>query len=194
MARRPNILLIVADQLSIAAVGAYGKGGTHTPIVDSVARRGVVWETAYTPAPMCMPARAAMWAGMLPHDTGVFSNGQGRDIPAGMPTLGGSFRKAGYRCVHLGKGHDCGGLREFEVRPCGASPVELTPPWTNYYDTTEDRCTAGQAESFLAEHGDSPYLLVTDFNNPHDICMFSGRPLFPPPNVDRCPPLPAPNR
>lgn len=172
--KQPNILVIVSDQLAQRAVGAYGGTLANTPNIDSIAAGGVAFRNAYTPCPLCMPARAAFWTGRHPHETGVFTNAREARIPEHMPTLGTLLGDTGYRCVHYGKGHDCGGLRGFDVVEAGSSPVEETPPWTAYYDTTEDRYTAERSVEFLNTHGKSPYLLVADLNNPHDICLWIG--------------------
>ncbi|MDA0578603.1 MAG: sulfatase-like hydrolase/transferase [Verrucomicrobia bacterium] len=168
----PNILIITANQLSQRALGAYGRKDSHAPNIDRLARRGVTFANAYTPCPLCMPARAAMWTSRLPHDTGIRTNSRTDSVATSLPTLGDVFSQAGYRCVHVGKTNDCGALRGFELLPGEAAPVEATPPWTNYRDSECDRHTAIQAESFLKEQGAAPYVMIAEFNNPHDVCLW----------------------
>lgn len=172
--KRPNILLIVADQLSQRAVGAYGDAQGKTPNIDALAARGTRFANVYTPCPVCMPARASLWTGRMPHETGVRGNQREARIPAGMPGLGTVFAAAGYRCVHFGKRHDMGGLREFDIQELGEQPVAATPPWKSYYDTLEDRDTTRRVVEFLSRAPREPFLAVASYNNPHDICLWIG--------------------
>ncbi|MCE9612650.1 MAG: sulfatase-like hydrolase/transferase [Lentisphaerae bacterium] len=174
MTPRPNIVIITADQLSQRAVGAYGDPQNVTPHIDALAQSGATFANAYSPCPLCMPARAAFWTSQFPHRTGIHTNSNVLRIPADMPTLGSVFTQAGYRCAHFGKTHDCGGLLGFEVVHNSGAPVEETPPWTNYYDSQEDRATTAQAIDFLKVHGDQPYVMAVELNNPHDVCLWIG--------------------
>lgn len=173
-ARPPNILLLIADQLAPPAMGAYGADPSPTPNLDALAARGTRLSDVYTPCPVCMPARAAFWTGRHPHETGVPDNGRKRRIPDSMPTLGTLLAPAGYRMLHLGKMHDCGGLRGMEVAEGQWDPVDDVPPWKAYGDTQEDRASTRRAVEFLRQAGPDPYLLVVDYNNPHDICLWIG--------------------
>jgi choline-sulfatase len=188
MASRPNILILTADQLAQRAMGCYGNPLRHTPRIDGLAERGVAFTNAYTTCPLCMPARAAVWTGQLPHRTGVTTNARDLAVPADIPTLGVTFAAAGYRCTHFGKAHDCGALRGFEMVPNSGAPVEETPPWTNYYDSQEDRATTLQAVDFLDKQGPEPWVMAVEYNNPHDICLWIGEHIGP--HVDT--PVPGP--
>lgn len=179
MPQRPNILLLICDQLSQQAVGAYGHRPASTPRIDHLASGGVRFDRAYTPCPLCTPARAAFWTGLLPHATGVMSNGRDYPIPPldeGIATLGSLFADAGYQAVHLGK-QGCGtALRGFDVRPEQRIVVEPEhPAWTLGADSFKDIHTTQAAVRFLEEdEARDPFLLVADLNNPHDICHWVG--------------------
>jgi choline-sulfatase len=58
-----NILLVMADQLVPFLTGAYGSRVARTPNLDRLAREGVTYDAAYTPYPLCSPARAALMTG-----------------------------------------------------------------------------------------------------------------------------------
>ena len=60
MAKRPNILFIMADQLAPQVLSAYGGARVRTPHVDRLADEGVVFENAYCNFPLCAPARFSM--------------------------------------------------------------------------------------------------------------------------------------
>jgi len=82
--RRPNILLIVADDLGYADLGAYGSD-IDTPNIDRLAAQGIVFSQFHT-APMCSPTRAMLLSGNNNHVAGVAS--QGSNGLAGVPVTG----------------------------------------------------------------------------------------------------------
>lgn len=69
--KRPNVLLILADDLGYSDLGAYG-GEIRTPAIDSLARDGVRYSQFYTSA-RCCPSRAALLTGLHPHRAGIGS-------------------------------------------------------------------------------------------------------------------------
>ncbi len=177
MTGRPNILIILADQLSWKALPVYGNEHCPTPNIDRIAARGAAFSQCYTPSPLCMPARPAIWSGRFPHETGIVSNG--REFPAPpfpehLPTMGTLFDEAGYRAVHFGKQHDSGSLRGFEIEPQKELPVESSPEYPLNYDTKQDRWTTTKIVEFLKNHAGPPFLAVADLNNPHNICGWVG--------------------
>ncbi|MEZ6021571.1 MAG: sulfatase-like hydrolase/transferase [Planctomycetota bacterium] len=115
--QRPNVLLILADDLGAQAVGCYGNDEVHTPAIDALARRGVRWERAYAQFPICAPARAALMSGMYPARNGVLGNGSaGRleEVLGERATLAEHFRRHGYHTARVSK--------VFHMRVPGTSP------------------------------------------------------------------------
>ena len=103
-AKRPNILLITADQLRADALGCYGNAVCSTPCLDRLAEEGVLFENAFTPNPICVPARASITTGNYSHRcTGVKSNGG--LIKDGQPKLAEHFAAQGYETYASGKLH-----------------------------------------------------------------------------------------
>ncbi len=158
-----------------------GNPNYSTPNIERITRGGALFEQCYTPIPLCLPARAALWTGCFPHQTGVTSNGQRHPVPPipdELPRLGELFARAGYRAVHLGKQHDGGGLRGFEIEPSLELPVESTPAYPVTYDTKQDRYTTTKVVEFLQQHDEqpdgAPFIAVADLNNPHNICDWIG--------------------
>ena len=191
---QPNILVFVTDHLSRAAVGAYGDARQCTPNVDRIASRGVRVDEAYTPCPLCMPARASFWTSRHVHQTGVWSNGRQFRVPPLNPTLGSLFTAAGYRCLHYGKTHDAGSLMGFLTLECWHRDVVTRPPYKPHGATRLDAHTADRCVQFLQQRNDRPWLLVADLANPHDICQWVGEHAGPHENdpIDAdLPPLPA---
>ena len=66
MQKRPNFLMIVADQHRADCLGCVGKFPVKTPHLDWLASRGVRFENAYSPLPVCAPGRKAMLCGENP--------------------------------------------------------------------------------------------------------------------------------
>lgn len=174
-----NIIVFLLDQLAWRALPAYGNSFAQTPNIDRIAEGGLIIDGCYTACPLCQPARAALWTGRYPHETGVLSNGRNwpeRGIPNSMPTVGETFSRAGWQTVHFGKTHDGGALRGFYCEP----EEELVFPEENKafplnVDSFRDRYTVKAACRFLEEREDErPLLMITDLVNPHNICAWIG--------------------
>lgn len=102
--KQPNILFITADQWRWDTVGYMGNSHVHTPNLDSLARRGVYFENAFTPCPICVPARACIMTGNYPSTcTGVKNNGG--TIKEGQPLFTELLKSVGYRTAAIGKLH-----------------------------------------------------------------------------------------
>jgi len=67
---RPNILLITADDLSVADVSIYKEGTVKTPHIEKLGNEGVIFENAYVTSPICSPSRAAIFTGRYPQRYG----------------------------------------------------------------------------------------------------------------------------
>ncbi len=113
---RPNILLVMCDQLSALATSPYGNHEVLTPNLQRLSARGTTFENAYCNAPLCAPSRASMMTGRLPDDIPVNDNAE--ELPATIPTFAHHLRRAGYRTVLSGKMHFVGPdqLHGFEER------------------------------------------------------------------------------
>jgi arylsulfatase A-like enzyme len=101
--RRPNVLLIIADEWRAQATSWNGDLNVATPTLDRFARESISFDNAVSNLPVCCPARASMMTGQYPLTNGVFIN----DVelkPQGS-TLGETFRSAGYRTGYIGKWH-----------------------------------------------------------------------------------------
>ena len=101
--RRRNVLLITADEMRHDCLGMAGHPVVRTPHLDALAARGVRFTNAYTPYPVCVPARLSIMSGQYAHAHGA--TGNGAMIPSGQPTVAGLARDAGYRTAAIGKMH-----------------------------------------------------------------------------------------
>jgi arylsulfatase len=100
---QPNIVFIIADQHRWDMAGWGANGVTDTPHLDALARRGVLFRSAYCTAPLCCPSRAALASGRYGMNTGCFTNLH--ELPPGTPGFVGQLRGAGYRTSAVGKTH-----------------------------------------------------------------------------------------
>ena len=103
---RPNILLIVSDQMVAALTGVYGHPVVQTPHLERLARRGIRFDAAYTPFPLCAPGRACFMTGRHASAIGAWDNGA--LLPADQPTFADYLTNAGYDTVLSGKMHFIG--------------------------------------------------------------------------------------
>ena len=104
---KPNIILIVADQVRSDAVGAYGANPMAvTPNLDAMAKRGTLYRNFFTNHPVCSPSRACLFTGAYQSANGVWANaGKEIGLAQNIPTLATEFRKAGYSANYIGKWH-----------------------------------------------------------------------------------------
>ncbi|MBM3265500.1 MAG: sulfatase-like hydrolase/transferase, partial [candidate division Zixibacteria bacterium] len=70
---RPNIILIMTDQQRFDTLQSWGYPYMVTPAMDRIAQEGVSFRQAYCPGATCIASRAAIFTGMYPHNTGVYS-------------------------------------------------------------------------------------------------------------------------
>jgi choline-sulfatase len=114
--RRPNILIVMVDQLSGTFFPDGPAGFLHAPHLKALAARSARFVNAYTTSPLCLPARASFAAGQLPSRTRVYDNAA--EFAAAIPTFAHHLRRAGYFTCLSGKMHFVGPdqLHGFEER------------------------------------------------------------------------------
>jgi choline-sulfatase len=195
---RPHILLFVVDQLAAGFLRAYGHPVTRTPTIDALAETGVVFESAYSPSPLCAPARAALMTGMLPTRTRVYDNSA--EFASSIPAFTHYLRLEGYRTCLAGKMHFVGPdqLHGFEERlTTDVYPGDFgwTPDWRRgeervdwWYHNMSSVLEAGVAEitnqleyddevtfhavrrlyDYARFERDAPLMLCVSYSHPHD--------------------------
>jgi arylsulfatase A-like enzyme len=104
-APKPNILFIVIDDLNDWIGCMDGHPQALTPNIDRLAARGMLFTNAHCASPACQPSRAAVFTGMMPNKTGVWSNETGSlsDLQPNAVKLPDSFIAAGYHATGAGK-------------------------------------------------------------------------------------------
>jgi len=104
--QRPNLLFIYSDQHCPAVAGCYGDPIVQTPNLDRLAARGVVFDAAYCPSPLCVPSRMAFLTGRHPCEIEVWTNDH--VLNSGIPTLAHALGAGGYRPTLVGRMHAIG--------------------------------------------------------------------------------------
>ncbi len=111
--KRPNVLVILADDLGYGDLGSYGHHTLKTPALDQLAREGVRLTSAYAASALCSPSRAALLTGRTPFRTGIKSwIPPDQDVQLGRRevTLATLLKRQGYATFMAGKWHVNGGL------------------------------------------------------------------------------------
>ncbi len=127
MPTRPNILIITTDQQRWDSLSLYGQPGYRTPTLDRLATEGVCFDTAYTPSPVCTPARVSLLTGQYPTRHGAYEIGM-EAVPAlSGPTLGSLLGSAGYATALIGKTHFVARRLEHQHVAGHANPTPETP-------------------------------------------------------------------
>jgi choline-sulfatase len=195
----------MADQLAAGWLPMYGHGLVQTPALSGLAASGTVFDSAYTPFPLCAPARAAMLTGRFASSVGVYDNAA--ELRAGAPTVVHALRAAGYYTAVAGKMHFVGpdqlhGFEERLTTDIYPADVDWTPDWSRplddpfpWYHTMESVlapgiCSAAMQTDYdeevsfhaarklyeIARHrADQPFFLFVSFTNPHDPWEIPGR-------------------
>lgn len=116
--RRPNILFLMSDEHRADVTGYAGDPVIRTPVLDELARTGVVFRNAYTPSPICVPGRQCLTAGQLPKTCGCED---WIDLPPHHLTFPRHFSRYAYRTVCSGKLHHQGPdqMQGWTDRPAG---------------------------------------------------------------------------
>ena len=135
VARAKNILFIMCDQLRADHLSCYGHPKLHTPNLDALAARGVIFDRAYVQSPVCGPSRMSYYTGRYVNEHGASWNFV--PIRAGEMTIGDHLRPLGVRSVLVCKTHmradtsgmsrlgmDPGSREGVRVAECGFDPYE----------------------------------------------------------------------
>jgi arylsulfatase A-like enzyme len=189
---RPNILYVFTDQQSAEAMSCAGNADLHTPAMDRLAAEGTRFDRAYTPYPLCTPARASMFTGKFPHEVGVRDNHVPLAPEAVPHGLGHVMSRGGYDAVYAGKWH----IPELDI-PDGVHGFRKLAGWG------DPKATEAMADYFRSrsraggEDGGKPFFAVVSYVNPHGICEYGRHTPTPfvdvgePPSLGDCPNLPA---
>ncbi len=193
-ADRPNIVLILADDLGFADVGYNGCIDIPTPHTDSIATNGIIFSQGYVCAPVCAPCRAGLLTGRYPNRFGFEDTPgpfrQSEEVEIGIPLaekiIAERLQSLGYATGIVGKWHD-GRAEKFQPYNRGfAECFYFNDGWTHYFkqddplqsvkrgsqpvDLKGEYLTDAfgrEAVAFIDRHKDHPFFLYVPFNAPH---------------------------
>jgi choline-sulfatase len=194
VSRRPNVLLLMADEHPAFMTGCYGHDIVRTPTLDRLAESGTIFDAAYCASPLCAPSRAAMMAGRYATTLECWDNAA--PFRSDWPTFAHSFRAAGYRTALCGKMHFVGpdqhhGFEERWTQDIYPATFDWTPSTRGQITPSSGQharrvLDAGPGRSrdmdyddevvFRAENGlrdlartspDRPWMLCASFTGPH---------------------------
>jgi len=102
---RPNIVVVVVDDLRWDDLGIAGHPFVETPAIDRIAREGVRFLNAFATTPLCSPSRASILTGQYAHTHGIVDNTARDAASHSLPTFAVPLQAAGYRTAFFGKWH-----------------------------------------------------------------------------------------
>lgn len=202
--QHPNIVFVMADQMSAKALPFYGHAVVKAPTLSRLACEGVVFESAYCNSPLCGPSRLSMMSGLLPSKVGGYDNAP--EFSAAIPTFAHYLRLAGYRTCLSGKMHFAGpdqlhGYEERLTTDIYPSDFGWTPNWSEpdakvaFQDMQNVIETGPCLRSLQIDYDDDvntqavrwlydrardtekqPFMLTVSFTSPHD--PYVARPEF----------------
>jgi arylsulfatase A-like enzyme len=175
--KSPNILLLFTDQQHVNMMSAAGNPLLHTPNMDRLAKRGILFRQSYCTSPVCGPARSSIITGLMPHQTGVEWNGD--SIRPGIRNAGEIFRAAGYETVWGGKWHlpESYPLRQGSKQQTirGFDLLPFAPKTDNWMlgSETDPPLTEAVVKYLTNYQKEKPFFLTVSYHNPHDICFYA---------------------
>lgn len=198
--KRPNILLLMLDQLAPHSMADYGHKLVQTPHISALADGGTVFDNFYCNSALCGPSRVSFMTGQANHKLGAYDNAA--EFKASIPTFAHYLRRAGYRTCLAGKMHFVGpdqlhGFEERVTTDMYPGDFGWTPTWEdpskvhwwfhNMLSVTEagpyertleidyDEEVAQRAARWLWDAGrgtdDRPFMMCVSLMHPHDPYM-----------------------
>lgn len=189
---KPNMIVILLDDLGCRDLGVYGAADLKTPHIDAIAQSGARFENWYSCAPVCAPARAALMTGRYPIRAGMPENGM--NLPATEKLIPELLKPAGYATAALGKWHlgntpetvpnargfdyfygfHSGCVDFYSHRFYWGEPrrVNYHDLWRNREEVFEDgqyltERIAAESCRFIEAHRAQPFFMYTAFNAVH---------------------------
>ena len=142
---KPNVLFIIADDLTATAISSYENQTCHTPNIDQLAAEGVKYTRAYTQYPVCGPSRASLMFGYYPNATTTYGYVSGREnVGPSRKSLAQLFKDNGYYTARVSKIYHMGVPIDIET---GSNGQDDEASWTERFNSPGPEWTAeGEAE------------------------------------------------
>lgn len=189
-AARPNVVVLLCDDLGYGDLGCFGHPDVRTPGLDRLASEGMKLTHCYSASPVCSPSRAGLMTGRTPHRLGIYDwipRDTGIHLPPREVTIAHLLGKAGYRTFHSGKWHLNSRFNGSEPTPGEAgfehwlcTQNNAAPSHLNPVNFVRNRKRAGplagpsshviveEAMRWLDGARDEPFFLNIWFHEPHE--------------------------
>lgn len=170
--QQPNILLIVADDLGLGDVGAYGATAIKTPNIDSLAHNGICFQNGYATSATSTPSRYAMFTGYYPWrnaDAKILPGDAPLLIPTDIPTMPKMLQNVGYNTAAIGKWHL--GMGDGNVdwnKQITPSANTVGFDYTNLIAATNDRVPTVYVKNGLVEGLDPDDPIYVDYTQNYE--------------------------
>jgi len=151
--RRPNIVLFIADDMSVLDSSAYGNKQIPGPNMLALSKEGMIFDQAYATSPTCAPSRAALLTGCYNLRNGAMWNQQAPR--ADIKKWPAYFQALGYEVVAIGKVAHYGQVTSYGF------------DYAAYYNYHQDVCVQKAVEWLAARKSDKPLCLLVGTNWPH---------------------------
>ncbi len=147
--QRPNIVFIMSDDHAYQAISSYGYGLNHTPHIDQLAKKGILFRNAFVTNSLCAPSRAAILTGKYSNLNGIRGNGE-EQFDGSQLTFPKLLQHAGYQTALIGKWH-------LGSDPTGFDYWNIIPGQGDYYNPDFiDNGVKGVVKGYVTD-------LTTDF-------------------------------
>ena len=130
---KPNVILIMADDLGYGDLAVYGNPTIRTPHLDDMAKSGIRFTRFYSAGPVCSPTRGSCLTGRHPYRYGIKWAGR-YALPMEEITIAEYLKANGYATGHFGKWHVGGLSRTISQSEFPGGPTPYSPPWENGFD------------------------------------------------------------
>ncbi|RYG57599.1 sulfatase atsG, partial [bacterium] len=157
---KPNIVLMIADDLTYLDLGCWGNKDVKTPNLDKLAAQGMRLTSCYNPAAVCSPTRQSLYTGLYPVRSGAYPNHA--IVKPGVKSLPSYMMPLGYRVGLVGKTH-FGPMEQYPFQ--FPERTDGTPPADG--EDQENTLDYGAAARFIEKDQKQPYCLVVAPHEPH---------------------------
>ncbi len=130
--QKPNVLFIIADDLTATAISSYENKASFTPNIDKLASEGVMYTSAYSQFPVCGPSRASLMFGYYPHATKTFGYVSGRKNVGDRKSWSQLFMDNGYKSMRVSKIYHMGVPIDITL---GSNGTDDSLSWNERYNS-----------------------------------------------------------
>ena len=160
--KKPNVVLVLADDMSWYDIGAYHKQfdyvpkNAKTPNIDKIAEQGMMFTRSFTATAMCAVTRQQLYTGIYPVRNGAYGNHT--RVHDGVKSVAHYFKDLGYRVGLAGKKH---------IAPFESFPFEMAGKQNRLADG-ETSFGIDTTREFIKRDSSQPFFLIVASSSPHD--------------------------